>query len=150
MKVFRLTFISIFLFILCIVENYLNTLIFLDLGVYIFLISLIYIGTEVFNQNLVLPIFLSGILYDSFFSTYYLGLYTSIFLIVVVLSNLIVSRYSQTNVVHLITISLCLLIYKIPIIVEFDMDYWIASYFISIFVNLFIFLFFKRVTKTYV
>ena len=150
MKVFRLTSISIFLFILCLVENYLNTLIYLDFGVYIFLISLIYIGTEVFNQNLVLPIFLSGILYDSFFSTYYLGLYTSIFLIVVVLSNFIVSRYSQTNVVHLITISLCLLIYKIPIIVEFDMDYWIASYFISIFVNLFIFLFFRRVTKTYV
>tara|TARA_Y100001970_G_scaffold145178_1_gene178337 strand:- start:29 stop:481 length:453 start_codon:yes stop_codon:yes gene_type:complete len=150
MKVFRLTSVSIFLFILCLVENYLNTLISLDFGVYIFLISLIYIGTEVFNQNLVLPIFLSGILYDSFFSTYYLGLYTSIFLIVVVLSNFIVSRYSQTNVVHLITISLCLLIYKIPIIVEFDMDYWIASYFISIFVNLFIFLFFKRVTKNYV
>tara|TARA_B100001121_G_scaffold880_1_gene790 strand:+ start:301 stop:753 length:453 start_codon:yes stop_codon:yes gene_type:complete len=150
MKVFRLTSVSIFLFILCLVENYLNTLISLDFGVYIFLISLIYIGTEVFNQNLVLPIFLSGILYDSFFSTYYLGLYTSIFLIVVVLSNFIVSRYSQTNVVYMITISLCLLIYKIPIIVEFDMDYWIASYFISIFVNLFIFLFFRRVTKTYV
>ena len=150
MKVFRFTSISIFLFILCIVENYLNTLIFLDLGVYIFLISLIYIGTEVFNQNLVLPIFLTGILYDSFFSTYYLGLFTSIFLIVVVLSNFIVSRYSQTNIVYMITISLCLLIYKIPIIVEFDMDYWIASYFISIFVNLFIFLFFRRVTKTYV
>tara|TARA_B100000674_G_scaffold171152_1_gene138153 strand:+ start:222 stop:674 length:453 start_codon:yes stop_codon:yes gene_type:complete len=150
MKVFRLTSVSIFLFILCLVENYLNTLISLDFGVYIFLISLIYIGTEVFNQNLVLPIFLSGILYDSFFSTYYLGLYTSIFLIVVVLSNFIVSRYSQTNIVYMITISLCLLIYKIPIIVEFDMDYWIASYFISIFVNLFIFLFFRRVTKTYV
>ena len=150
MKVFRLTFISIFLFILCIVENYLNTLIFLDLGVYIFLISLIYIGTEVFNQNLVFPIFFTGILYDSFFSTYYLGLYTAIFLIVVVLSNFIVSRYSQTNIVYMITISLCLLIYKIPIIVEFDIDYWIASYFTSIFVNLFIFLFLKRVTRTYV
>ena len=150
MKVFRFTSISIFLFILCIVENYLNTLIFLDLGVYIFLISLIYIGTEVFNQNLVFPIFFTGILYDSFFSTYYLGLYTAIFLIVVVLSNFIVSRYSQTNVVYMITISLCLLIYKIPIIVEFGIDYWIASYFTSIFVNLFIFLFLKRVTRTYV
>ena len=150
MKVFRLTSVSIFLFILCIVENYLNTLISLDFGVYIFLISLIYIGTEVFNQNLVFPIFFTGILYDSFFSTYYLGLYTAIFLIVVVLSNFIVSRYSQTNVVYMITISLCLLIYKIPIIVEFDIDYWIASYFTSIFVNLFIFLVLKRVTRTYV
>jgi len=150
MKVFRLTSVSIFLFILCLVENYLNTLISLDFGVYIFLISLIYIGTEVFNQNLVFPIFFTGILYDSFFSTYYLGLYTAIFLIVVVLSNFIVSRYSQTNVVYMITISLCLLIYKIPIIVEFDIDYWIASYFTSIFVNLFIFLVLKRVTRTYV
>tara|TARA_Y100000591_G_scaffold196664_1_gene170241 strand:- start:237 stop:689 length:453 start_codon:yes stop_codon:yes gene_type:complete len=147
MKVIRLISISIFLFILCLVENYLNTLIFLDFGVYIFLIFLIYIGAEVFNQNLVLPIFLSGILYDSFFSTYYLGLYTAVFLLVVVLSNFILSRYSQTNVVYMITISLCLLIYKIPIIVEFDIDYWIASYFTSIFVNLFIFLFIKRVIK---
>ena len=147
MKIFRLTSLTIFLFILCLVENYLNTLIYLDFGVYIFLISLIYIGTEVFNQNLVLPIFLSGIMYDSFFSTYYLGLYTAIFLIVVVLSNFLVSRYSQTNVIYLITISLCLLIYKIPIILEFDTNYWIISYFTSIFVNLLIFLFLKRVTR---
>ena len=147
MKIFRLTSLTIFLFILCLVENYLNTLINLDFGVYIFLISLIYIGTEVFNQNLVLPIFLSGIMYDSFFSTYYLGLYTAIFLIVVVLSNFLVSRYSQTNVIYLITISLCLLIYKIPIILEFDTNYWIISYFTSIFVNLLIFLFLKRVIR---
>ena len=138
---------SSFLFILCLVENYINTFISLELGVYIFLISLVYIGTEMFNQNLVLPIFLSGILYDSFFSTYYLGLYTAIFLVVVVLSNFLISRYSRTNVIYIIAISLCLLIYKIPIIVEFNIDYWLASYFTSIFVNLFIFLSVKRVLK---
>ena len=147
MKVIRLTSISTFLFILCLVENYLNTFITLDFGVYIFLISLVYIGIEIFNQNLVLPIFLSGILYDSYFSTYYLGLYTAIFLIVVVLSNFIVSRYSRTNVVYVITISLCLLVYKIPIILEFDMNYWLANYFTSIFVNSFIFISLKRVVK---
>ena len=147
MKVIRLASISTILFILCLVENYLNTFISFDFGIYIFLISLVYIGTIIFNQNLVLPIFLSGILYDSFFSTYYLGLYTAIFLIVVVLSNFLVSRYSQTNVIYLITISLCLLIYKIPIILEFDTNYWIISYFTSIFVNLLIFLFLKRVTR---
>jgi len=147
MKVIRLTSISTFLFILCLVENYLNTFITLDFGVYIFLISLVYIGIEIFNQNLVLPIFLSGILYDSYFSTYYLGLYTAIFLIVVVLSNFIVSRYSRTNVVYVITISLCLLVYKIPIILEFDINYWLANYFTSIFVNLFIFISLKRVVK---
>ena len=100
MRLIRLTSLSTFLFILCLVENYLNTFISLDFGVYIFLISLIYIGTEAFNQNLVLPIFLSGILYDSFFSTYYLGLYTAIFLVVVVLSNFIVLRFSRTNVIY--------------------------------------------------
>ena len=147
MKVLRTTSISIFLFILCLVENYLNTFISLDFGVYIFLICLVYIGTEVFNQNLVLPIFLSGILYDSFFSTYYLGLYTAIFLVVVVLSNFAVSRFSRRNIIYIITISLCILIYKIPIIVEFNIDYWLASYFTSIFVNSFIFLLFKRVLR---
>ena len=147
MKVIRLTSISTFLFILCLVENYLNTFISLDFGVYLFFISLVYIGIEIFNQNLVLPIFLSGILYDSFFSTYYLGLYTAIFLVVVVLSNSIVSRYSRTNVIYVITISLCLLIYKLPIIVEFDLDYWLANYFASIFVNSFIFLTLRRVVR---
>ena len=147
MRLIRLTSLSTFLFILCLIENYLNTFISLDFGVYIFLISLIYIGTEAFNQNLVLPIFLSGILYDSFFSTYYLGLYTAIFLVVVVLSNFIVSRFGRTNVIYIIIVSLCVLVYKIPIIIEFNIDYWLASYFTSIFVNSFIFLSFKRVIR---
>ena len=147
MKVIRVISISTFLFTLCLIENYLNTFISLDFGVYVFLLTLLYIGTELFNQNLVIPIFLSGIFYDSFFSTYYLGLYTSIFLVVVVLSNFAVSRYSRSNVLYIITISLCLLIYKIPIILEFDLDYWLTRYFISVFVNSIIFLFLKRVLR---
>ena len=147
MKVIRLISISTFLFMLCLFENYLNTFISLDYGVYIFLISLLYIGTELFNQNLVIPIFLSGILYDSFFSTYYLGLYASIFLVVVVLSNFVVSRYGRSNVIYIITISICLLIYKVPIILEFDLDYWLTRYFTSVFVNSLIFLFLKRVLR---
>ena len=147
MKVIKVISISTFLFMLCLIENYLNTFISLDFGVYIFLISLIYIGTELFNQNLVIPIFLAGILYDSFFSTYYLGLYTSIFLIVVVLSNFLVSRYSRSNLIYIVTVSLCLLIYKIPIIVEFDINYWLVSYLTSIVVNSFIILFLKRVFR---
>ena len=147
MKVIRLISISIFLFVLCLFENYLNTFISLDFGVYIFLISLLYIGTELFNQNLVIPIFLSGILYDSFFSTYYLGLYTSIFLAVVVLSNFVVSRYSRSYVTYIISISLCLFIYKIPIVFEFDLEYWLTGYFTSIFINSLLFFLFKRALR---
>ena len=147
MKALRVISISTFLFTLCLIENYLNTFISLDFGVYVFLISLLYIGTELFNQNLVIPIFLSGILYDSFFSTYYLGLYTSIFLVVVVLSNFVLSRYGRSNVIYIITISICLLIYKVPIILEFDLDYWLTRYFTSVFVNSLIFLFLKRVLR---
>ena len=147
MKALRVISISIFLFTLCLIENYLNTFISLDFGVYVFLISLLYIGTELFNQNLVIPIVSSGILYDSFFNTYYLGLYTSIFLFVVVLSNFVVSRYGRSNVIYIITISICLLIYKVPIILEFDLDYWLTRYFNSVFVNSLIFLFLKRVLR---
>ena len=132
---------------LCLIENYLNTFISLDFGVYVFLISLLYIGTELFNQNLVIPIFLSGILYDSFFSTYYLGLYTSIFLVAVVVSNFAVSRYSPSNVLYIVTVSLCLLIYKLPIILEFDLNYWLTGYLTSVFVNSLIFLFLKRALR---
>jgi len=147
MKVLKVISRSTFLFMLCLIENYLNTFISLDFGVYVFLISLLYIGTELFNQNLVIPIFLSGILYDSFFSTYYLGLYTSIFLVVVVVSNFAVSRYSPSNVLYIITVSLCLLIYKLPIILEFDLNYWLTGYLTSVFVNSLIFLFLKRALR---
>ena len=147
MKAIRVISISTFLFTLCLIENYLNTFISLDFGVYVFLISLLYIGTELFNQNLVIPIFLSGILYDSFFSTYYLGLYASIFLVVVVLSNFVVSRYGRSNVIYIITISICLLIYKVPIILEFDLDYWLIGYLTSIVVNSLIFFFLKRALR---
>ena len=147
MKVLRVISRSTFLFTLCLIENYLNTFISLDFGVYVFLISLLYIGTELFNQNLVIPIFLSGILYDSFFSTYYLGLYTSIFLVVVVVSNFAVSRYSPSNVLYIITVSLCLLIYKLPIILEFDLNYWLTGYLTSVFVNSLILLFLKRALR---
>ena len=147
MKVLKVISRSTFLFMLCLIENYLNTFISLDFGVYVFLISLLYIGTELFNQNLVIPIFLSGILYDSFFSTYYLGLYTSIFLVVVVVSNFAVSRYSPSNVLYIITVSLCLLIYKLPIILEFDLNYWLTGYLTSVFVNSLILLFLKRALR---
>jgi len=147
MKVLRVISRSTFLFTLCLIENYLNTFISLDFGVYVFLISLLYIGTELFNQNLVIPIFLSGILYDSFFSTYYLGLYTSIFLVVVVVSNFAVSRYSPSNFLYIVTVSLCLLIYKLPIILEFDLNYWLTGYLTSVFVNSLIFLFLKRALR---
>jgi len=147
MKVLRVISRSTFLFMLCLIENYLNTFISLDFGVYVFLISLLYIGTELFNQNLVIPIFLSGILYDSFFSTYYLGLYSSIFLVVVVVSNFAVSRYSPSNVLYIVTVSLCLLIYKLPIILEFDLNYWLTGYLTSLFVNSLIFLFLKRALR---
>ena len=147
MKVIKVISISTFLFLLCLIENYLNTFISLDFGVYIFLISLLYIGIELFNQNLVIPIFLTGILYDSFFSTYYLGLYTSIFLAVVVFSNFLISRYSASNVIYISIISLCLLIYKIPIILEFDLDYWLTGYLNSIIVNSLIFFFLNRALR---
>ena len=147
MKVIRLISITFFLFMLCLFENYVNTFISLDFGVYIFLISLLYIGSELFNQNLVIPIFLTGIFYDAFFSTYYLGLYSAIFLIVVVLSNFIVSRYNRSNVIYITTISLCLLIYKLPIILEFDLNYLLPDYFTSIIVNSLIFFSLKRTLR---
>jgi len=147
MKIFKQISLSILLFLLCLFENYLNTFISLNFGVYIFFILLTYIGTDAFNQNLVFPIFITGILYDSFFSTYYLGLYTAIFLFVVILSNFFVSKYNKSNIVYLIIFTICLLIYKIPILVEFEINYWLSSYLISIVVNLFILLTLKRVLK---
>jgi hypothetical protein len=66
---------------------------------------------------------------------------------VVVFSNFLISRYSASNVIYISIISLCLLIYKIPIILEFDLDYWLTGYLNSLIVNSLIFFFLNRTLR---
>lgn len=147
MRVIKSISITLFLSLICLLENYLNTFIIYDFGIYIFFLSLIFIGVDVFNQNMVLPIFFVGILYDAFFSTYYLGLYSAIFIAILMISNFLTSKYGKVNITYLIVITVSLLIYKLPIIIQFDASYWLASYLISIIINFFLFVLFKRVSK---
>jgi len=147
MKILRQTSITLILFLISLLENYLNTFISLNIGIYIFFIALVFLGTDFFDQSNVIPIFFSGVLYDSFFSTYYLGLYSAIFLFVVIVSNYLVSKFTKTNIVYFTIISICLLIYKFPIIFEFDINYWLYNYLLSVFVNFTIYLFLKRILR---
>ena len=87
MRVIKSISITLFLSLICLFENYLNTFISYDFGIYIFFLSLVLIGVDVFNQKMVLPIFFVGIFYDAFFSTYYLGLYSAIFIAILMISN---------------------------------------------------------------
>ena len=147
MKILKQISFTFIFFLICLFEIYLNTFINLDFGIYIFFIALVYIGAEFFNQNIVFSIFLSGILYDSFFSTYYLGLYSSIFILVVILANFLVSKYNKSNITYFAVISICLLIYKSPLFFEFDYNYWLSSYVLSIIINFIVFLFLKRISR---
>jgi len=147
MRVIKSISITLVLSLICLLENYLNTFIIYDFGIYIFFLSLIFIGVDVFNQNMVLPIFFVGILYDAFFSTYYLGLYSAIFIAILMISNFLTSKYGKVNITYLIVITVSLLIYKLPIVIQFDASYWLASYLISIIINFFLFVLFKRVSK---
>lgn len=147
MKVLKLISITVVLFLICLIEIYLNTFITVNFGIYIFLITLVFLGVDFFNQNIVLPIFLSGILYDSFFSTYYLGLYSAMFIFIVIVTNFLVSKYTKSNITYFAIISICLLIYKFPIILEFDTNYWLSSYLISVIINFIVFIFLKRISR---
>ena len=147
MRIIKSISITLFLSIICLLENYLNTFISYDFGIYIFFLSLIFIGVDVFNQNMVLPIFFVGILYDAFFSTYYLGLYSAIFIAILMISNFLTSKYGKVNITYLIVVTVSLLIYKLPIIIQFDISYWFASYLISIIINFVLFVLFKRILK---
>ena len=148
MKLLKLISIIFTLFLICLIEIYLNTFISLNFGIYIFFITLVFLGVDFFSQNIAIAIFLSGILYDSFFSTYYLGLYSAIFIFVVIVANYLVSKYSKSNIIYFAIFSVCLLIYKLPIILEFDISYWLLSYLFSVIINFIVFMFFKRITKT--
>ena len=96
MKFLRLTSITFTLFLICLIEIYLNTFISLNFGVYIFFITLVFLGVDFFSQNNAISIFLAGLLYDSFFSTYYLGLYSAMFIFIVIVTNFLVSKYRST------------------------------------------------------
>jgi len=148
MKLLKLISITFTLFLICLIEIYLNTFISLNFGIYIFFITLVFLGVDFFSQNIAIAIFLSGILYDSFFSTYYLGLYSAIFIFVVIVANYLVSKYSKSNIIYFAIFSVCLLIYKLPIILEFDISYWLLSYLFSVIINFIVFMFFKRITRT--
>ena len=148
MKLLKLISITFTLFLICLIEIYLNTFISLNFGIYIFFITLVFLGVDFFSQNIAIAIFLSGILYDSFFSTYYLGLYSAIFIFIVIVANYLVSKYSKSNIIYFAIFSVCLLIYKLPIILEFDISYWLLSYLFSVIINFIVFMFFKRITRT--
>jgi len=148
MKLLKLISITFTLFLICLIEIYLNTFISLNFGIYIFFITLVFLGVDFFSQNIAIAIFLSGILYDSFFSTYYLGLYSAIFIFVVIVANYLVSKYSKSNIIYFAIFSVCLLIYKLPIILEFDISYWLLSYLFSVIINFIVFMFFKRIIRT--
>ena len=148
MKLLKLISITFTLFSICLIEIYLNTFISLNFGIYIFFITLVFLGVDFFSQNIAIAIFLSGFLYDSFFSTYYLGLYSAIFIFIVIVANYLVSKYSKSNIIYFAIFSFCLLIYKLPFILEFDISYWLLSYLLSLIVNLTIFLYLKRIIRT--
>ena len=148
MKLLKLILITFTLFSICLIEIYLNTFISLNFGIYIFFITLVILATDFFSQNIAIAIFLSGFLYDSFFSTYYLGLYSAIFILIIILANYLVSKYSKSNIIYFAIFSFCLLIYKLPIILEFDISYWLLSYIFSVIINFIVFMFFKRIIKT--
>ena len=148
MKLLKLISITFTLFSICLIEIYLNTFITLNFSIYIFFITLVFLGVDFFSQNIAIAIFLSGFLYDSFFSTYYLGLYSTIFIFIVIVANYLVSKYSKSNIVYIAIFSICLLIYKLPIILEFYISYWFSSYLFSVIINFIIFTFFKRIIRT--
>ena len=148
MKLLKLISITFTLFLICLIEIYLNTFISLNFGIYIFFITLVFLGVDFFSQNIAIAIFLSGILYDSFFSTYYLGLYSAIFIFVVIVANYLVSKYSKSNIIYFAIFSVCLLIYKLPLILEFNISYWLLSYLFSVIINFIVFMFFKRIIRT--
>ena len=145
MKVLKLISITFLLFLICLIEIYLNTFISLNFGVYIYFLTLLLISVDFYDQNLVLPIFLSGVLYDSFFSTYYMGLYSSIFILIVIIGNFLVSKYSKSNIIYFAILSICFLIYISPFIFVFDINYWLSRYLLSVIINFIAFMILKRI-----
>ena len=125
-----------------IVENFLNLIIFNKyISISLFFILLFIFSLTRFNNKNIVPIMVTGLIYDIFLSENYLGVYAIIFLFVSVLTNYMFEKLINFNFKLIFIFALNYIIYNIPNILNFN---FFSNIVLSAFINYLLFLLIKR------
>lgn len=108
MKILRLLLFLLFFITIQLFEMILNV-VFLpfEFQLEIFLVALVFIGTFFNSEKFIFPIFLTGLFYDLFFSSFYIGVYSGLYILILLFVNYanvkISKRYFQKAIVFLLS-----------------------------------------------
>lgn len=148
MKIFESFFYSFLLIVIFLIEIFINTLINNDiLKFYPFFVILIFLGSIQFRQKNVLPIFISGLFYDLFLSTYFLGIYSIIFILIVMISNFITSKVNTSLISLFFSVLICMFLYNLPQYLVYEFDYLISNLIFGTMTSYFLVLVLYRVLR---
>ncbi len=148
MKIVESFFYSFLLIVIFLIEIFINTLINNDiLKFYPFFVILIFLGSIQFRQKNVLPIFISGLFYDLFFSTYFLGIYSIIFILIVMISNFITSKVNTSLISLFFSVLIGMFLYNLPQYLVYEFDYLISNLIFGTMTSYFLVLVLYRVLR---
>ena len=108
MKILRLLLFLLFFITIQLFEMILNV-VFLpfEFQLEIFLVALVFFGTFFNSEKFIFPIFLTGLFYDLFFSSFYIGVYSGLYILIILFVNYanvkISKRYFQKAIVFLLS-----------------------------------------------
>ena len=142
MTFFRNSFRSIYFVIILFFETLINFLIGLDwIVISPFFLLIYFVSTKRFDNQNIIPLVISGLLYDVFLSENYLGVYSILFLLVAIISNYIQKRFQSTNYQEVISFTFGFLIYNTINLLE---ENFISFFISSLLINYLIYFLYQR------
>ena len=142
MTIFRNIFRAIYFVIILFFETLINFLIGLDwIVISPFFLLIYFVSTKRFDNQNIIPLVISGLLYDVFLSENYLGVYSILFLLVAIISNYIQKRFQSTNYQEVISFTFGFLIYNTINLLE---ENFISFFISSLLINYLIYFLYQR------
>ena len=146
MTFIRNIFRSIYFVIILFFETLINFLIGLDwIVISPFFLLIYFVSTKRFDNQNIIPLVISGLLYDVFLSENYLGVYSILFLLVAIISNYIQKRFQSTNYQEVISFTFGFLIYNTINLLE---ENFISFFISSLLINYLIYFLYQRTLGT--
>ena len=148
MKYFR--FIPYFFLILFfqIVQLSLNVLFMsFEFNLFLFLIVLVLLGTISNPEKFLLPVFLTGIFYDIFFSTFNLGIYSTKYILILLIMSYATELDYKNIYQKFFIFSTCFIIYNFINLFEFKTTFFTMGILISFLTSFLIFISIEKFIK---
>jgi len=127
--------------------KYLILLLFL-LHLEIFLVVLVFFATFFNSEKFIFPIFLTGLFYDLFFSTFYIGVYSSLYILILLFVTYANDKISKSYFQKIIVFFLSFLTYNLLNLFELNSSFFTYGTLATFFTSFLIFISLEKFVKT--